>query len=317
MEPLPSRLAELSPERRLLLERLLAGAAPSPAQVTAEVSPIQAPQILNPQKQACRGFYDQISRRLDNSAVGQFSLFLNLGYSSAGTPSASIITLPDHYLNKNSVQLVLEVIGDCELAGRRVLDVGCGRGGSISVIRQFFNPDTICGIDLAPAAIQFCRTNQRDARVRFEVGDAEHLPFPDSSMDVVTNIESSSTYPDIFAFYQQVFRVLKPGGHFLYTDALPTVRFAEGAAYMRRQGFNLELDRDITANVLASCDELASQRLDAFAAQVDSNMRDFLGAPGSEFYDEMKRGAWAYRIQRWQKPVASRIKNHAQGAENA
>lgn len=308
MGQLPSQVAELSPDRRQLLERWLAEAA-VPASPCANPDPppsvAPTPETLSPHKEEVRSFYDDISHRLDASDFGSFSSFLNLGYVSAGTGSNSVISLPERYLNKNSVQLVLEVVGDCDLAGRQVLDVGCGRGGTVSVIKQFFKAKRICGIDLAPAAIKFCRAQQRDVNVTFEVGDAEQLPFPDGSFDVITNIESSSTYPDIFAFYQQVFRVLAPGGHFLYTDALPVLRFAECTAYLDRTGFDLELDRDITPNVLGSCDEIAGQRMEAYGAQVDQSMKDFLGAPGTQFYDEMKRGGWTYRIQRWQKPVPS------------
>jgi ubiquinone/menaquinone biosynthesis C-methylase UbiE len=199
---------------------------------------------------------------------------------------------------------VLEVIGDCDLSGRRVLDVGCGRGGTVSVITQYFEPGSVCGLDLAPAAIQFCRTSQRGAKVAFQVGDAEQLPFPDASFEVVTNIESSCIYPDIFAFYRQVFRVLAPGGDFLYTDAMPVGRFVECTRYLRQTGFAQELDRDITANVLASCDQIAGHRTQAYGARRDVATDDFLGTPGSHFYDEMQRGGWAYRIHRWKKPVA-------------
>jgi phthiocerol/phenolphthiocerol synthesis type-I polyketide synthase E len=295
---LPKRVEALSSDRLRLLQRLLeGGAAPSPC---AEPEP----ELVNPHKAECRQFYDDISRSLDASEFGPFSLFLNLGYvATAATASYSAITLPAQCLNKNSMRLVLEVIGDCDLSGR-VLDVGCGRGGTVSVITQFFQPASVCGLDLAPAAIQFCRTSQRGAKVAFRVGDAEQLPFPDASFEVVTNIESSSTYPDICAFYRQVFRVLAPGGKFLYTDAMPVERFAECTRYLRQTGFRRELDRDITTNVLASCDEIAGHRIQAYGARCGDAMADFLGTPGSHCYDAMKRGGWAYRIQRWKKPAA-------------
>ena len=172
------------------------------------------------------------------------------------------------------------------------------------MIKEYFAAQSMVGLDLAPAAIKFCRAAHRHPDVTFEVGDAERLPFPHDSFDVVVNIESSSTYPDVHAFYQQVFRVLTPGGYFLYTDALPVGRFAECTERLRRLGFSLELDRDITPNVLASCGEIAGYRLDAYQAQGDRAMSDFLGAPGTQFYDEMKCGNWAYRIHRWKKPAA-------------
>jgi SAM-dependent methyltransferase len=302
MADLPKRLAELSPDRRQLLSRLLAQKVeldPSAAAAVATNRAIDSGS-LGPHKAECRRFYDEISRGLNDSAFAEFSLFLNLGY--AGEPSESAVTLPEQYLNKNSVRLVLEVIGSCDLERKRILDVGCGRGGTVSVIKQFFRANRVCGVDLAPAAIQFCRANHCYTGVMFEIGDAESLVFPDASFDIVTNIESSSTYPDVRAFYQQVWRVLADGGHFLYTDALPAGRFAECTAYLRRLGFNSESDRDITPNVLASCDQIANYRKQAYGARAAGAMDDFLAAPGSNIYETMMRGEWTYRIQRWAKP---------------
>jgi ubiquinone/menaquinone biosynthesis C-methylase UbiE len=307
MAELPKRLAELSANRRQLLDRLLAGTAVAKAPVAASPgtpgSTSLALETLSPQKAECRRFYDEISRGLDSSAFGQVSLFLNLGYSDAGDPAgrASDIDLPEQYLNKNSVRLVLEVIGRCDVTRRRILDVGCGRGGTASVLRQFFKAGEIFGVDLAPAAIAFCRAKHHDLNLQFEIGDAERLMFPDGSFHIVTNIESSSTYPDICAFYHEVFRVLTPAGSFLYTDALPAGRFAECAAYLQRIGFHLVLDRDITVNVLASCDQISSHRMRAYEG--GETMADFLAAPGSNIYEQMRRGEWTYRIQRWNKPT--------------
>lgn len=294
MTQLGKRLAGLSADRRQLLELMARGSRPA--------VPPQNATTLSPQKAECRRQYDEINQQLDASDYGALSLFLNLGYVGDPSESQSAVKLPEYCLNKNSVQLVLELIGACDLKNREVLDVGCGRGGAISLMKQYFKPRRICGIDIAPAAIGFCRSSQPSPGISFEVGDAEQLPFADGSFDVVTNMESSSTYPDIFAFYRGVFRVLRRGGYFLYTDALPSERFSECSTYLRRAGFDLELDRDITANVLASCDEIAQQRLTAYGPAADQSMNDFLGAPGSHFYNEMKRGAWTYRIQRWKKP---------------
>lgn len=307
MTQVEERMAELSPDRRQLLEKFLAVGAP-PLSLAETSKPLQA---LGPHKEECRRHYDDVSRQLDESAFAEFSLFLNLGYLPNAIPSDSPIKLPEYCMNKNSVQLVLEVIGSTDLGTREVLDVGCGRGGAISVMKQFFKPRRACGIDLAPAAINFCRSNYRYSDVCFEVGDAEQLPFGAASFDIITNIESSSTYPDPFAFYREVSRVLRRNGYFLYTDALPVERFNECTEYLRRNGFNLESDRDITANVLASCDEVSGHRLQAYEPAADRTLNDFLGAPGSHFYNEMKCGRWTYRIQRWQKP--SRIAGEHHG----
>ena len=58
--------------------------------------------------------------------------------------------------------------------------------------------------------------------------------------------------------------MLKTGGWFLYTDLLPVQRWMEVRALLAPLGFTLDDDRDITANVLASCDEVAATRAQAF-----------------------------------------------------
>jgi SAM-dependent methyltransferase len=326
MVALPDRLAQLSPERRRLLEKLLAESDPSrPAagSIAAgadcrSADPGASPPLLSfdsvddgeapegsPEavKATLRRFYDSVSEQLDATLFGDFSFFLNYGYVADLGPQLAVVELPEHCLNRNSVKLVLEMIGDCPITGRRVLDVGCGRGGTVDILTRFFEPTSIVGMDLSPVAIAFCRRAHRHPRVRFEVGDAENLPFPEGSFDAVTNVESSHGYPNIFAFYTQVHRVLVPGGVFLYADVLPVERRRECLTYLGDLGFLIEQDRDITGNVLRSCDEIARARVSAFASANDPQlMANFLAVPGSEVYDSMNGHLLIYSITRLRKP---------------
>jgi hypothetical protein len=99
-----------------------------------------------------------------------------------------------------------------------------------------------------------------------------------------------------------VARVLAPGGYFLYSDCLPVERLREGVQHLKGVGFNVERDRDITSNVLASCDEIAGARVGAYGANGDRGMLDnFLGTPGSQYYEEMRSRRWAYKIFKLKK----------------
>ena len=177
-----------------------------------------------------------------------------------------------------------------------VLDVGCGRGGAVALMADRFDADAT-GIDLSPEAIAFCRRSHRQPRVRYEVGDAENLPVERGSFAIVTNMESSHTYPSLRAFYAEVARVLAPGGSFLYTDLLPVQRWLEVRALLGPLGLALQSDRDITANVLASCDVVAATRAEAFGGG-DEATNNFLAVPGSMVYEQMRSGAWEYRLLR-------------------
>lgn len=330
MPEITKRLAGLPSEKRQLLEKLLGrnevacttasaeAADPAPAAKASfpKVRDVKIPQragspgltltmgsSADEVKEGFRRFYDGVSTQLDSSVFGDFSFFLNYGYVPDLSRRFSRVELPEHFINKNSVRLVLEVIGDADVNGCRVLDVGCGRGGTVYVLNQFFQPASIIGLDLAPAAIAFCRRVHKYPLVLFEEGDAEQLPFEDGSFDVVTNIESSHSYPNIKKFHSEVFRVLAPGGRFLYTDVHPVVQWEEYVPFLQHLGFRLERDTDITVNVLLSCDEVAKSRVGAFDRGNDpALMRNFLATPDSEVYVEMSRRRWKYSILRLSKP---------------
>ncbi|HSF31103.1 MAG TPA: methyltransferase domain-containing protein [Candidatus Tectomicrobia bacterium] len=307
MSEIRTRIDRLSPERRKLLEKMISQRSPEPEPSPQEVP--APPHSLSPTagkedtKTACRRMYDEINRQLDVGMFGEFSFFLNYGYVPDLSPQFAAVAVPEHYLNRNSVRLVLELIGDCPVDGRRVLDVGCGRGGIPHVLMQFFRPASVVGLDLSSAAIAFCRRVHDDPRMRFEVGDSENLPFVAESFDIVANLESSSCYPDVLAFYREVHRVLAPGGHFLYSDCLPANRFQDATVYLEEMGLRVERDRDITSNVLLSCDEIARQRVQAYGG-ASPELETFLGTPGSPYYEDMRTGRWTYRILQLAKQKA-------------
>ena len=271
----------------------LVSSAPASAAVSEPDLEGNAPEIAA--KTSYREFYNDVTRRLEQSGMGAASFFLNYGYVSLGQDDESKFEVPAEVFNRNSVRLAFELIGATQLGKRHVLDVGCGRGGTVALLAETFGA-AACGVDLSPEAIAFCRKTHGHT-ANFEVGDAEHLPFEDRTFDVVTNIESSHTYPNLRAFFGEVSRVLAPGGVFLYTDLLPVQRWAEVRMLLAPLGLRVESERDITANVLASCDDVASNRAKAFGGR--SEMIDnFLAVPGSAVYDQMRTGAWEYRIAR-------------------
>jgi phthiocerol/phenolphthiocerol synthesis type-I polyketide synthase E len=305
-----SRVTDLSPAKQRLLQQLLDARTGRPARA-ASVSSMPAAILAHAgaheadAKTACRRFYDTITEQLNASEFGSFSFFLNYGYVANLNPQHACVRLPEAMLNRNSVQLVLELLEDCVTAGSRVLDIGCGRGGTVSVINQFFPTGRVTGLDISAAAIAFAHATHRRNGTSFLQGDAERLPFAAGSFDVVTNLESSSCYPDLQAFYAETHRVLADGGRFLYSDCLPAERFPDSIGYLTGLGFAVERDRDITSNVLASCEQIARSRVGAYSAGNDAGvMNDFLGAPGSQFYEAMRARRWTYRIYKLRKTGA-------------
>jgi phthiocerol/phenolphthiocerol synthesis type-I polyketide synthase E len=290
-------------ELAVLIEQTIAGTGdakpaglPFAKDAVPDATPIEGQAAEAAAKQSYRDFYDEVTRRLEQTGVAEASFFLNYGYRSLGKGDEGRVDVPSDVFNANSVRLVFELIGPTDLHGRRVLDVGCGRGGAAALVADRFATD-VTGVDLSSAAIAFCRRTHGDPRLRFDVGDAEHLPCEDGSFDVVTNIESSHTYPNLRLFFTEVSRVLAHGGTFLYTDLLPVARWMEVRALLGPLGLVIERDREITPNVLASCDEVAASRTKAFGGS-NPAIDNFLAVPGSMIYEQMRSGAWEYRIIR-------------------
>ena len=272
------------------LEELFSGREPDAA--------LPAP-VAQRKKRQIQAFYDRINDSLSDSIYADDATFFNFGYLPDGRPRSARIELPPHWPNRNRIDLVLELVGDCDLNDCDILDVGCGRGGTILTIDRFFAAGEIWGLDLSPSAVLFCRRRIQSPGIHFVNGESERLPFVDGFFDAVVNVESSCLYPDIYSFYREVHRVLGPGGRFLYTDLLPVEHIPSYRSCLQELGFTFERDQDITPNVLLSLDSFAARNLDVHGAPASREVMEFfLATPGSKPYRDLQEGRLSYRI--WQ-----------------
>lgn len=170
-------------------------------------------------------FYPYLTRRLRSDDV----LFLNYGYEE--DPPMGVPLPASDERDRYFIQLYHRIATQVDLAGKRVLEVGCGHGGGASYLMRTTHPAAYTGLDLNPVGIAFCQQRHHLDGLEFVKGDAEQLPFPDQSFDAVINIESSHLYREFPRFLDEVGRVLSPGGHFLYAD----FRFADTVAAWEAQ----------------------------------------------------------------------------------
>ncbi|HKO44554.1 MAG TPA: class I SAM-dependent methyltransferase [Pyrinomonadaceae bacterium] len=102
----------------------------------------------------------------------------------------------------------------------RILDVGCGTGGNLSLLSQFGDAE---GVDVSTDALEFCR--QRGLN-NVRLGAAEQLPFEDGTFDLVTALDVVEHIDDDIAGLREFRRVLKPEGRILLF--VPTFMFLWG-----------------------------------------------------------------------------------------
>jgi MPBQ/MSBQ methyltransferase len=103
--------------------------------------------------------------------------------------------------------------------GARVLDVGCGIGGSARVLARHYGLEVL-GISISPAQIQRARdlTAPDLPGCRFAVMDALALDLDDGSFDGVWSVEASPHMPDKQRYADELLRVLRPGGRLAVAD---------------------------------------------------------------------------------------------------
>lgn len=105
-------------------------------------------------------------------------------------------------------RIFMELLGR-ELDGRhgmRILDVGCGAGGMLGPLSQF---GEVSGVDTSTELVQVCRERGFE---RVEVASAHDLPAPDSSVDVVTLLDTIEHVADDVGALEECRRALVPDG---------------------------------------------------------------------------------------------------------
>ena len=106
--------------------------------------------------------------------------------------------------------------------GERVLDLGCGAGTDSLVAAQMVGEQGhVTGIDMTPAMLAKARAAAAEmgvTNVDFVECEAEQLPFPDESFDVVISNGVIDLIPDKDAVFAELHRVLAPGGRMQIAD---------------------------------------------------------------------------------------------------
>jgi arsenite methyltransferase len=168
--------------------------------------------------------------------------------------------------------------------GDVVLDLGSGAGFDCFLASQAVGATgKVIGVDMTPAMLAKAREHARTGNftnVEFRLGEIEHLPVADQSVDVIISNCVINLSPEKAHVFREAYRVLKPGGRLAISDVVTTAPFPEAICSCCVTGASLidEVEQMLQA---AGYTDIRIQPKDAskrFIRELvpDSNIEDYL-----------------------------------------
>ena len=174
--------------------------------------------------------------------------------------------------------VIAQTIADCaehfvgRLAitpGMRALDVACGTGNVTLPLRR--RAAEVTGVDIAPNLLEQARSRARSEHldIIFDEGDAEQLPYPDGSFDLLTSMFGAMFAPRPALVVAECARVLRPGGLLAMANWNPTSFSGQMFAVNAR---HVPLPAGLPAPVLWGDEATVRARLQPFFGDIQTEL---------------------------------------------
>ncbi len=156
---------------------------------------------------------------------------------------------------KAKVQFVHELVKWSGLdklpKGSRILDVGCGIGGSSRILAEYYGFN-VTGITISPAQVKRARElTPCELNCNFQVMDALDLKFEDGSFDAVWSVEAGAHMINKTKFADEMLRALRPGGYLALADWNSRDLRAYPASFLEKLVLNQLLEQWVHPNFIS------------------------------------------------------------------
>lgn len=231
---------------------------------------------------------------------------MNYGWIDPQTRQPLMPLDPDEEPDRNALQLYHHVVTAVEVRDKEVLEIGCGRGGGAAYIAKYLDPRRVHGVDSCASSAVFANKFWKRPRLHFAPGNAERLRHSDQSFDVVVNIESSHCYIHMDRFVAHAYRILRPGGYFLFADFRPASQIDELRAALQKPGFELIEEENLNEGVLLALDADDARKREFIDEKVHERRKPmfemFAAVIDSPMYKAFKSGESTYMRYVFKKP---------------
>ena len=113
-------------------------------------------------------------------------------------------------------RLARQIVGDYGITQGRCLDIGCGPARLTVELARITDLE-LTGLDRSAAMVEIARGKVTEhglgSRVTIVEGAVEQIPFPDNHFDLIVSRGAMGFFEDKVRAFQEIYRVLKPGGH--------------------------------------------------------------------------------------------------------
>ena len=236
--------------------------------------------------------------------------FMNYGFCDLNSELSPINLSENDEINRYFIQLYHYVITSTDIeendfSTKKVLEVGCGRGGGASYIAKYFNPKHMMGLDFSEENIKLSEEFSNLPNLSFQRGDAENLPFDNDTFDIIINVESSHCYYSMDKFVSEVARVLKPQGIFSWTDFRPRNDIEILEESFQQSGLIQLKKANITPNVLKALSLVNEYKENMINKNVSpiikETFREFAGVENGKMFKAFKSCEIVYLSYVFQK----------------
>ena len=220
----------------------------------------------------------------------------------------------DGFLSPGGSDEVKKVLEGIKIKNQRVLDIGSGSGACSVLLAKNYLAKQVVGIDVEPPVCDAARDHVLAAglseKISIELVSPGQLPFEDGSFEVVFSKDSIIHIPDKSALASDVFRVLKPGGHFAASDWLishggkPSPEMSE---YIKAEGLDFAMASPSRyANAMKRAgfiDIELVNRNSWYATEADKELQWLKGPKRSELQERHGKDFIDHQVEIWSKLV--------------